>query len=362
VILLRPGGGGTAASAMALIVRRSRYACFALTSLLVSRSARSETRPPIDLAWSVPTSCPSKSEVLAEVARSIGGRATRVEPLHVRADVWESEAGGWKASLELAAAGQVMRRQVHGDSCTAVADAVALVISVAAIEDAVPAPFAAPPAAPPASPAPPSQEAPPAAAPVEIPVVAPVREVPPGLRETRPQARRRTRTVEIELGAAALVDIGSLPATAPGVEISGGVRRGWWRVEATTAYLAAQSATLVSLPTQGATLWQVDAGGRFCGAWGWARVSVGPCIGGRFAWVAATGNGATLPSTGTGNILSGLVGVTGTLHLTRWAELRLAGELAAPLDRPEFFIKSGGTVFRPSAVAFRGGFGVDAHF
>jgi hypothetical protein len=36
--------------------------------------------------------------------------------------------------------------------------------------------------------------------------------------------------------------------------------------------------------------------------------------------------------------------------------------MVAPVDRPTFYILQGGTVFRPSALSFRGGIGVDVSF
>jgi hypothetical protein len=94
-----------------------------------------------------------------------------------------------------------------------------------------------------------------------------------------------------------------------------------------------------------------------------SRLSLGPCLAARAAWVAASGTGpATRTASGTGQVLAGSAGVRTAFRLTSWASVHLLADVVAPLDRQSFVIQGGGTVFRPSAVAFRGGLGVDAHF
>jgi hypothetical protein len=85
----------------------SRATLLALALLLVVRLAAAQPPPAIQILWSAPPSCPSQSDVEAEVSRTIGARATRPEPLRARMEVWQSEAGGWKGDIELSAASQV---------------------------------------------------------------------------------------------------------------------------------------------------------------------------------------------------------------------------------------------------------------
>ena len=142
-----------------------------------------------------------------------------------------------------------------------------------------------------------------------------------------------------------------------------GLRPGRWRFEAAAAYLPTQSGSLASTPTQGANLSQIDVGGRAWVSWGTSRFEAGPSLGARWAWVLANGVGANKGTqSGTGQELAGSLGARGALHLARWASLHLTAEMVAPVDRPTFYILQGGTVFRPSALSFRGGIGVDVSF
>jgi hypothetical protein len=360
----------------------SRATLLALALLLVVRLAAAQPPPAIQILWSAPPSCPSQSDVEAEVSRTIGARATRPEPLRARMEVWQSEAGGWKGDIELSAASQVTRRQVHGDTCKAVASAVAIVISVAAIDDAAPGtressrgegapvPAGVPGPAGGLAPVSPDRPRPPEVVPPDAPPSPPTPTPPVVRMNAAPTApapitvttRGPRRVPPIVLGASALVDVGSLPAVAPGVELFLGLRPGRWRFEAAAAYLATQSGTLTAAPTQGANLSQIDVGARAWVAWGWSRFEAGPSVGARAAWVAATGFRSSTPESGTGQVLAGSLGARGAMHLARWASLHMAADLVAPVDRPSFVIRDGGTVFRPSALAFRGGIGLDAQF
>jgi len=156
------------------------------------------------------------------------------------------------------------------------------------------------------------------------------------------------------------MDVGSLPALAPGVEIYAGIRPSFWRLEVAGAYLAQELGSLSSIAGDGAKLAQVDVGPRACTAWGRGRFEAGPCLTARVAWVFASGVG-TKPASGTGNLLTGAVGGRGSFRLTRWANIHLEAEVLAPLDRPNFYVQNvnDGDVFRPSAASLRGFLGVD---
>jgi hypothetical protein len=145
-------------------MRRSHVAFAALlTASSVAKAAHADPTP-VDLEWGAPPGCPRQADVERDIARTIGGRPVGREPLRARVDGWRSEGGGWKGEVVLAAGGEAARREVHGDTCAAVESAVAIVIGVAAVHDAIPsservpvaarAPAAPPPAARPPEPPP----------------------------------------------------------------------------------------------------------------------------------------------------------------------------------------------------------------
>ena len=352
----------------------ARTLLVALASLVFTGAARAETQSAVDIVWRAPASCPSQRELESAVASTIGARATRREPIHADLDVWQSEAGGWKANLALSSAGQVTRRQVSGDTCQAVASAVAIVIGVAAIDDRVSAPDVASNPAPvetsPVAPASAGSSAPtpPSATPPPRPprVGSAARPLGPLPTESVPSGRGRSRRPPLELGASAVLDIGSLPDATPGIELFLGVRPGYWRFEVVGTYLAEEPGRLPSAPGEGANLSQVDVGARACTAWGNGRLEAGPCIAARVAWMLASGVGPN-PTSGTGNVVTGALGGRGTLRLTSWANVHLAAEALAPVNRPDFYISNVGgvarveNVFRPSAFGFRGFLGLDFH-
>lgn len=337
--------------------------------MLLGAAQRASAQPlsAFDLRWSAPAGCPSGPQVEREIAQTVGGRPLRPEPLQARVDVFPSEAGGWKGEIELTASGQTSRRQVRGDTCGAVARAVAIVVGVAAIAEtfepppgpAPPRPPSAPPEAPvlpPPAPPPPAP-APAGTAPRPIPLAtAPAPRAPAGPR------------LRVAIGGAAVVDAGSLPAVAPGAELVVGLRLAWWQIEAVGTYLASESQALSGRTGQGASVWMDAIGGRTCAAASWPAIEVGPCLGGAAGWLHASGYGADVRYTPTALVASLTAGARGAVPLARWLSAGAGAELVVPLDRPTFVIDNAvaagknGTVFHPSPAAFRGSVALQVHF
>jgi hypothetical protein len=341
---------------------------------VLTRGSLAEAQPrlPVDVLWSAPPPCPPQSDVEEEVVRTIAGRPVGKERLRARVDVWLSEGGGWKADIELSSSGQITKRQVQGDSCTIVARAVAVVVGVAAIEDAPPSLGAAASdspgsegladAAPPAASTPSTSPIPAVFAPqvpVEIPTSASTPPPPP------PPVTRPSRPVGLLVGASAIFDVGSLPALSPGVEVFAGWAPTWWSLETVGTILAAESAPLVPGPAnrhEGASLWRAELGGRACGSWRARLLEVGPCIGANASWIRASGFGAEMNSSPTTLTGEAVVGARLSLHVTRWAALHMGANLVLPFDRPTFLIDNEGDVYHPSVAAFRGALGAEGHF
>jgi hypothetical protein len=342
-----------------------------LLGLSITRVAQGESTPPVDLHWDAPRGCPSQTDVERDIARTIGGRPVGRDPLRARVDVWRSEAGGWKGDIELSAAGQKTRRQVHGDTCEAVESAVAIVIGLAAVHDSVPSSAQLP--VEPASgasvaPAPPAPPPPlpfptPAAAPAVVAleaVSAPRGAGAPSVATPHPTP---SRPVPLFVGASALLDVGSLPSVTPGVELFFGWKPTWWQLEVTGAYLASTFTSLETptTPSQGANVWLAELGARGCAAWSVARLEAGPCVGANASWIHAMGENAHTTNPDTGNTANASFGGRASWHMTRWAAVHVGATLLVPFDRATVRI-SGATPYRTAAVAFRGALGLDVHF
>ena len=342
---------------------RQGVAC-AFFGLSVSRIAEGEPSPTVDLRWGAPQGCPSQADVERDVARTIGGRPVGHEPLHARVDVWRSEAGGWKGNLELSAAGQTTRREVHGDTCEAVESAVVIVIGLAAVHDAPPLSEPAP-VAPSSIQAPTPDPAAPTPLPFPSPSGAPV--TPPVsplvFEQVSAKPRVTARPVPLFIGASLLLDVGSLPSATPGIELFAGWKPAWWQLEVTAAYLGSAFVTLdaQASPPQGANVWLADVGARACGTWKVGPLELGPCVGGNAAWIHATGENSNRTTSQTGNTGNASFGGRASWYLTRWAAVHLDGSVLVPFDRAMVKITGAGG-YTTAAAAFRGGLGLDVHF
>lgn len=344
---------------------RCHYLVASLCALTTHR-ARAESHPGVDLRWTAPAPCPPQEAVLRDIVRRIGGRPTG-PGLQARIDAWQSEAGGWKADINLSAATGTTRRQVHGDTCEAVASAVAIVVSLAAIRDTTAA--STPNDAPAVSPAPPSP-VPPAPEPPQPPVAPPPAPPPAPAAAPHPVSPApatpepaKAHPFSLVAGASVLVDVGSLPSVSPGLELHAGWPPSWWRAEVVVLALAPAKGTVAMIsPPQGADVWLLQLGGRVCGAWGSARFEAGPCAGMQAGWLFADGFGAARTANATGQTANASLGARGAVHLSRLVSAQVRAELVAPLDRPTVVIDNAGGVFRPSAEAFRGSLEVEIAF
>jgi hypothetical protein len=156
-----------------------------------------------------------------------------------------------------------------------------------------------------------------------------------------------------------------LPAAAPGGEAHVAWEPSWWSVEIASTFLAPATGNLstISLQGQGAEIWLLQLGGRLCGAYRTPLVQVGPCAGLHAGWLFANGVGAvTRTESGSALLALSSWGGRATLRLARLVRARFEAEAVVPFERPTFDIHNAGTVFRPSAAAFRGGVGAEVTF
>src|SRR5262249_47103157 len=101
----------------------------ALALGLKSRDLRAEPEQ-FALSWSGVSGCPTESEVRTRIVRVLGERSSSRESIAARITV-SVDGDTYRASVVLTSKGQSIERPIEGDSCSAVADATALIVALA---------------------------------------------------------------------------------------------------------------------------------------------------------------------------------------------------------------------------------------
>jgi hypothetical protein len=320
-------------------VVRAGYAV-AVTVLLgvnVLREARADEHSPagpVALEWTAPPECPTRDEMFERITRTIGKTEGTPDPVRAWASALQEESGDWRGEVELSAFGQTATRSVHGNSCRAVSDALALIIALVVNPDAPPAIPPEPRTTPDASP-PPANVAPPA------------------------PARRHPRFI---FGASGLIDTGTLPSPSYGGEVYAGWTPGRPELEVVGAGLSTVNGMLASRPGQGASFWLAHVGGRGCYELLDRAFNLAPCVGLGGEWIVAKGFGSSQPANGTAVLAVTSLGARTRARLSRHFALSIGVEAVVPLARPSFDIDNAGTVFHVPWALFRASGGAELHF
>jgi hypothetical protein len=315
-------------------------ATFAISVLASVAAPRFAAASSVALDWVAPDGCPSSAAVSDAIDRSVRESPSAVR---VRARVVVTQEGGaFLANIDLGAPGSLQTRRLEADSCSALADAVVLVVTLAADSDV----------------APPALET-------------PLHDPPPARPVSVREAPRRTPSATAAppaywaASASFALDTAILPSAAPGGDVALGY--GWSRasVEIDGAFLAPQSATLPARSSQGARMWLAGAGARACYDAMAAQIDVGPCAGASVVWIVASGFGGPpdQPSDATATVLVATLGARARLRVAQRLALRLTAEAVIPSQHPTFVIEDGGgEVFHVPTVSFRGSLGAEVRF
>lgn len=91
---------------------------------------RAQEPAPSPLSWNAPAGCPTKDDVLADVARLIGRPIAEAMPAQFHADVTvvSEDAQTFRASVTFSSDDEV--REVRGESCTSVTEALTVMIAI----------------------------------------------------------------------------------------------------------------------------------------------------------------------------------------------------------------------------------------
>jgi len=307
----------------------------AIASLLAI-DARAEERS-IALEWEAPPGCPTRELVEERIAHVVGGRGAR-RTLRARALLIGMDDGSFHAEVELAAGGEHAARHVEGSSCSAVTDAVVLIVALAVEPEA------------------------PAAAPTPAP--APTPTATPEVERTEAPTRPTggVRAAQVFVSVAARLDVSSLPAPAFGGEAALGIRRRQLEIAVDGALVAVAQATLSDNRAVGADIRLSEIGTRGCYGLLDGRMAVGPCAGLHARWLSAQGFGTARPREASALFGVASFGILGRASLSPSLALRASVDAMVPLSRPAFEIDGGESVYRVPTAAVRGALGAELRF
>jgi hypothetical protein len=160
------------------------------------------------------------------------------------------------------------------------------------------------------------------------------------------------------------VDTALLPAASFGGELALGYAPPHLELALTASAFVAQSATLPSATSLGASIWLAHVGARACYSPLDGKLALGPCAGGGAEWLTARGFGGPPDRPADATAQMGVISAGGfvALRLTDRIGVRALAEAYVPFVRPTFFIDGGGVVFHASFASLRASLGASVHF
>lgn len=371
----------------------------ALLLLMIPEAfAQSET---LVLTWSAPHGCPSESEVTSAVLRNAtlknaGNRSSEAPTVLVaRAQVSERAGGGaqlpWYVRLYTQRGDARGQREIEAESCAALAQATAVVLSLALLDLKEEAPDESDAQTPPiaglenentrkTSGA--AQDS------VQSSKTEPIPELKSDRRRTKARrpaenASRNTLSKQkgatprpasasasagtpwlarFSAGARGGFTFGTLPRPAPGGALSVAWLPGAFRLEVDAKMWGEQSQSIEDTPS-GADLLLRSLGVRAClRARSSPRLELSPCVGSELHLLRARGFGSDANYDTNANWPALTGGLLGLVKLTSKVALRADIEGQIPLARPRFFVERIGTVHRIPPWAVAALFGAEVHF
>jgi hypothetical protein len=282
----------------------------------------------LNLAWDAPSECPSRTQVLAEVARLLGGTIPSPRGGAVAARAQVEHGQGWSVAITTRHAGQTGRRAIETGSCQEVADATALIIALMVDPDAVAAHAQDP-----------KLDQPPSTA------VA-----------TPPKPTTKARAIGLLAGIHTQASLGTLPGLDVGVGAGLALTGQRWRMELRGTYGLRRDQVAHASAPAGADGQFSFVGGALTGCFnlGQDAVDFGPCADAEWGVVSAKGVGVSVgfPARTTWVALGagGYVAVAIGPHVN----IPLHIDILAPLLRPEYVFKDvEGRVYQAPPVGAR---------
>jgi hypothetical protein len=286
--------------------------------------------------WDVPSGCPDGVALQQSLKDVLGepldfGRLERV-----RGSI-ERRANDWALTLELIEHGRSRTRLITARACADLADAAALAIQLARVDEGAPAAVAAPTSAPPA-PLPLAPEP----ARTELTDTAPV-----------PEQRARSAGVRASILAGATLDLAALSQPTPGLSLAG--RLALARLELELYGLALAPVHEDVRAGESVRFSLLAAGPRVCyRALGAGAFVAKPCIALELGRFAADGAGLSQDERSFAEWwLAPSAGIALELAANPWLALEARAELSRPLLRRTYAVNGNEVVYEPPAIGGR---------
>ena len=304
-----------------------------------ARSAHADEAGALTFSWQVPSDCPSRDQVRAEIARLLGGEIRVPKGGDIKAVAVVAQGQTWSLAIETELAGRPGRRSIEAASCQDLADATALIIALMIDPDAV-------------------------AAHAKQPRPA----LPPLPAKSDSASQKEPRSVAYLLGIHAAGSYGTLPSVDAGLGGGIGLAGRRWRAELRGTYgLRRDQKAWPAAPPAPA-----DAHGQFnftaaalagCFNLGREGPAFGPCADAEIGVVSAKGVGVSVPLPAHTLWLALGAGAYAAIPLGPHLSLPLHLDVLAPLRRSEFVFRYVPTrVFQAPVVGARLSAGIELHF
>lgn len=339
-----------------------------------------ESAEPITLRWTAPEGCPEGEAVRARVDRLLGGKPAPTDrPLSADAQIQALQGDRMRLTLTLLRGGGQTVRSMEAASCASLADAAALVIALtydpAAVAAADPSGIPETPPAPTssgsASAAPTTTAAPdPSLTVVRIEVPIPTA-LPTGSARATADPPRIEAPRPFSWGpfASFALDVGALPAPAPG--IVAGLFGRFREYELALAFIGfPYSSRTIASSSAGVTMSLYGGALRACrdvAPWDttFAKLAASACVGFEMGEMRGSGFGVRNPGSGGALWMAPSGGAALAWRPAPWFVLRLDAALNIALDpRPFVFVLAGerSVAHVPEPVALRAGLGAGLRF
>lgn len=309
-------------------------------ALALASSAAAPGVAAAESRWIAPEGCPDEAALRAEVEALLGRTLAAGEAIVIDAEVRQEGAAQWR--LELRGQDGAVERTLEGESCEALLAAAALLV-VWQLEEA-PEPEAEPHLSVAPAPAPRARSSERASRLASPDAIAQVSE---------------STQFSVGIGAAFVLDAGTLPAIAPGVVGELVVRIDRLDLRARGGWLASQGAWLSNelAPAAGVEVEWAGASLHACGRplpeGADARPGLAICGGVHAGALVARGAGVSDPQRAEAPLVALSVGASMPWAPFDALDLEVGLELMVPLAAPTFELAPFGDVFTPAPVAGR---------
>jgi hypothetical protein len=326
---------------------------------------------PIELRWTAPSACPDAARVRAEMDRLLGGKPSVASGKRLRAsaEVFASEAGGWRLKLRTESGGAAGERSLRDDSCDALADTAALILAMAFDPEAVAAQAERARAAGAATGAPAATSG---AAPTTAPPPAPATAPPPRAEPAPAVATPERDAMDDDpppvaggggfVGARVGGDIGSVLVPALGLTVAGGLVWQRLRLELEATWWLSRDVALEDAPRKGGTFTFVSGALAGCGVVLRAPVELGGCGALEIGRIQAEGYGVASRGEASTVLVAGRATVNAAWSLTDAVWLRADAGVAVPVERTAWVLRNAGKVGTSPAAAGRIAVGPEIRF